>query len=62
MIDPNLRCQVSNAMVDAQLSFFDGTCIGDITTDMADVMLSTVFFSLLVKSFEHLHPNMLRAR
>ena len=39
--DPNLRCQVANAMVDALPPFPDGTFIGDIATDMADVMLST---------------------
>ena len=41
MTDPNLRCQVVNAMIDALPPIPDGTCIGDITTDMADVMLST---------------------
>ena len=41
MTDPNLRCQVANAMVDALPPIPDGTCIGDIATDMADVMLST---------------------
>ena len=41
MTDPNLRCQVANAMVDALPPTPDGTCIGDIATDMADVMLST---------------------
>ena len=41
MTDPNLRCQVANAMVDALPPISDGTCIGDIATDMADVMLST---------------------
>ena len=41
MIDPNLRCQVANAMVDALPPIPDGTCISDIATDMADVMLST---------------------
>ena len=41
MTDPNLRCQVVNAMVDALPPIPDGTCISDITTDMADVMLST---------------------
>ena len=40
MTDPNLRCQVANAMVDALPPIPDGTCIGDIATDMADVMLS----------------------
>ena len=39
--DPNLRCQATNAMVDALPPIPDGTCIGDIATDMADVMLST---------------------
>ena len=41
MTDPNLRCQVANAMVDALPPIPDGTCISDIATDMADVMLST---------------------
>ena len=41
MTDPNLRCQVANAMVDALPPIPDGTCIGDIATDMVDVMLST---------------------
>ena len=41
MTDPNLRCLVANAMVDALPPIPDGTCIGDIATDMADVMLST---------------------
>ena len=41
MTDPNLRCQVANAMVDALPPIPDGNCIGDIATDMADVMLST---------------------
>ena len=41
MTDPNLRCQVASAMVDALPPIPDGTCIGDITTDMADVLLST---------------------
>ena len=41
MTDPNLRCQVANAIVDALAPIPDGTCIGDIATDMADVMLST---------------------
>ena len=39
--DPNLRCQVANAMIDALPPIHHGTCIGDITTNMADVMLST---------------------
>ena len=41
MADPNLRCQVANAMVDALPPTPDGTCISDIATDMADVVLST---------------------
>ena len=41
MTDPNLRCQVANAMVDALPPIPDGICIGDIATDMADAMLST---------------------
>ena len=41
MTNSNLRCQVANAMVDALPPIPDGTCIGDIATDMADVMLST---------------------
>ena len=39
MTDPNLRCQVANAMVNALPPIPDGTCISDIATDMADVML-----------------------
>ena len=42
MTDPNLRCQVANAMmVDALPPIADGTSIGEIATDMADVMIST---------------------
>ena len=41
MTDPNLRCQVANAMDDALPPTPDDTCIGDIATDMADVMLFT---------------------
>ena len=41
MTDPNLRLQGANAMVDALPPIPDGTCISDIATDMADVMLST---------------------
>ena len=41
MTDPNLRCQVANATVDALPPIPDGTCISDIATDTADVMLST---------------------
>ena len=39
--DPNLRYQVVNVMVDALPPIPDGTCINDIATDMADVVLST---------------------
>ena len=39
--DPNLRFQVSNAMVDALPPIPDGICISDIATDIAKVMLST---------------------
>ena len=42
MTDPNLRCQVANAMIDVLPPIPDGVCISDIATDMADVMLSTV--------------------
>ena len=38
--DPDLRCQVTNAMSAALPHIPDGTCILDIATDMADVMLS----------------------
>ena len=41
MTDPNHRCQVANAMVDALPPIPDGTCISGIATDMDDVMLST---------------------
>ena len=41
LTDPNLRCEVANAMVDALPPIPDVTCIGDIATDMADIMLST---------------------
>ena len=41
MADPNLRCQVANTMVAPQPPTADGTCISDIATDMADIMLST---------------------
>ena len=41
MTDPNLRFQVANAMVDALPPIPDGTCISDIATDMAKVILST---------------------
>ena len=39
MNDPNLRCQVANATV-AALKVPDRTCISDVATYMADVMLS----------------------
>ena len=39
--DPNLRCQVANAMVDALPPTPGGTRISDIAIDMANVMLST---------------------
>ena len=39
--DLNLRFQLANAMVDTLPPILDGTCISDIATDMADVMLST---------------------
>ena len=41
MANPNLRCQVANAMVAALPPIPDSTCISDITTDMVDAMLST---------------------
>ena len=41
MTDPNLRFQDANAMVDALPLIPDGTCISEIATDMAEVMLST---------------------
>ena len=41
MTNPNLRCQVANATVDALPPIPDGPCIGDIANFMADVMLST---------------------
>ena len=41
MADPNLRCQVANAMVAVLPLIPNGTCINDVVTDMADVMLST---------------------
>ena len=42
MTDPNLRCQVANAIVTVQPQIPDDTCISDITTNMADVIHSTV--------------------
>ena len=41
MADPNLGYQVANAMVTTLAPILDGTSISDITTDMADAMLST---------------------
>ena len=41
MTDPNLRCQLANAMVDALPPIPDGISISGITADVADVMLST---------------------
>ena len=41
MTDSNLRCPVANAMVNALPPTPDGTCIGDMATDMVGVMLST---------------------
>ena len=41
MTDPNLRCQVANAMFNALPPTPDGACIDDIATDMANVMIST---------------------
>ena len=41
MTDPNLRYQVANAMAAALPPIPDDTCISDIHTNMADVMLST---------------------
>ena len=52
VIDPKLRCQVASAMVDALPPISDGTCIGDIATDMADVLLSTA--AELVPRSKHL--------
>ena len=41
MANPNLQCRIVNAMVAALPPLFDGTCIRDLATDMADAMLST---------------------
>ena len=41
MTDPNRRCQVPNAMSASLPLIPDGTCIINITTDMADVMIPT---------------------
>ena len=40
MADPNLRRHVANATSAALPPISNGTCIGDIAADMADVMLS----------------------
>ena len=40
MADPNLRRHVANATSAALPPIPNGTCIGDIAADMADVMLS----------------------
>ena len=54
MPDPNLRCQVANAMVYALPPIPNGTCIGDTATDMADVMLSTAnWYRALSAHAEH---------
>ena len=52
MADPNLRCQVANAMVDALPPIPDGTCISDIAPDMADVI-----FPLRSNSFRALSAH-----
>ena len=41
MADPNVRCQVENAMVAALPPILDRICTSDIATDMVDVVLST---------------------
>ena len=41
MADPNLPCQVANAMVSVLPPIPDGSCINDIATDMADIILAT---------------------
>ena len=55
MTDPNLRCQVTNVMVAKSPPIPDGTCISDIATDVADVMLSTTgnFYRALSARAEH---------
>ena len=50
MGDPNLLCQVANVMTAALPPTSDGTCISDIATDMADVMLSTAAADLALRS------------
>ena len=49
MTDPNLRCQVANAMR-AALPIPDGTCINHIAIDMDDVMLSIAAAELAPRS------------
>ena len=41
MADPNVRCQVANAMVAARPPIPDGTCSSNIATNMAEVIFST---------------------
>ena len=41
MTDPNLRCEVAQAMTDALPSIPDGPYIRDVVSGMAHVMLST---------------------
>ena len=41
MADPNVRCQVKNALVAELPPILDGICISDIASDMVDGMLST---------------------
>ena len=42
MVDPNLRCHIANAVVAALPLTPDGTCVNDVATTMADVMLSNM--------------------
>ena len=53
MTDPNLRCQVAKAMVAALPPLLDSTCISDIATDMAGVMISTAAELVLLSK----HPR-----
>ena len=48
--DPNRRCQVANATIDARPPISDGTCISDIAIDMADVMLLSTAAELAPRS------------
>ena len=41
MTDPNLRCQVANAMITALPPIPDGACISGIAIVLSDIMLST---------------------